>query len=250
MAHRGGAGLWPENTMYAFERAEEMGVDVLETEIYSTADGVLVLIHDSTVDRTTNGSGPVNSFTLKDLKALDAGFNWTTDGGGNFPFRDRGITVPTLEETFAAFPNLRINIDIKQVELSLVEPLCRLIRTYDRTKKVMVASFQSKSLEEFRHRCPEVATSASTREISRFFLMNSAFLARAYNPACHALQVPEYRMGLKIVTKRFVDGSHRRNLKVHVWTVNDTEDMKRLLDLGVDGIITDYPDRLLPLLVR
>ena len=123
MAHRGGAGLWPENTMFAFERAAEMGADVIETEIHSTADNNLVLIHDKTVDRTTNGTGPVNSFTLAELKELDAGYKWTTDGGRTFPFRGKGITVPTLEEVFTGLPNIPINIDIKQIAPSLAAPL-------------------------------------------------------------------------------------------------------------------------------
>ena len=96
MAHRGGAGLWPENTMYGFERAVDLGVDVLETEIHSTADNILVLMHDSTVDRTTNSSGPISAFTLEELRTLDAGYNWTSDGGQTFPFRGSGITVATL----------------------------------------------------------------------------------------------------------------------------------------------------------
>lgn len=250
MAHRGGAGLWPENTMYAFERAAEMGVDVLETEIHSTADGVLVLMHDRTVDRTTNGTGPITSFTLKDLKTLDAGYNWTNDGGKSFPFRGKGITVPTLEELLAAFPDVRINVDMKQVGLMLAKPLCRLIGTFDRTNEVMVASFHSKPLREFRRKCPEVATSASSGEVTRFFLMTLIFMGAAYNPACHALQVPEYSMGMRLPTYRFIQSAHKCNLKVHVWTIDDMEDMERLLDLGVDGIITDYPDRLLTMLDR
>ena len=123
MAHRGGAGLWPENTLYGFKRAVDLGVDVLETEVRRTSDGVMVLMHDRTVDRTTNGTGAINAFNMGEVKALDAGFTWSSDGGQTFPFRDRGITVPALEEIFSTFPNMRINIDIKQVEPSLVVEL-------------------------------------------------------------------------------------------------------------------------------
>jgi glycerophosphoryl diester phosphodiesterase len=250
MAHRGGAGLWPENTMYAFEGAVDLGVDVLETEIHSTADGVLVLIHDSTVDRTTSGTGPVNSFSLEEIKALDAGFNWSNDAGRTFPFRGQGITVPTLEEVFTAFPNMRINVDVKQVEPCLVDPLCQMIHTFAMTDKVMVASFHSRVLKVFRRLCPEVATSCSSREVTLFYLMNWAFLGTAYRTAACALQVPEYQARLRLLTRRFVDTAHSLNLKVHAWTINETSDMLRLLNLGVDGIITDYPDRLMPLLGR
>jgi glycerophosphoryl diester phosphodiesterase len=248
MAHRGGAGLWPENTMYGFERAVDLGVDVLETEIQSTADNILILMHDSTVDRTTNGAGPISAFTLEELKTLDAGYNWTSDGGRTFPFRGSGITVSTLEEVFTALPTVRINIDIKQEKPSLLESLCKTIRTFDMVDRVMVASFSSKVLKAFRRDCPEVTTSAGTGEVALFFAMNLVFLGALYRPACQAFQVPEYRSGLRVLTKRFVKTAHGLNLAVHVWTINETTDMQRLLELGVDGIITDYPDRLISLL--
>ena len=248
MAHRGGAGLWPENTMYGFERAVDLGVDVLETEVHSTADNFLVLMHDSTVDRTTNGSGPISTFTLEELKTLDAGYNWSPDGGQTFPFRGSGITVPTLEELFTVLPNVRMNIDIKQEKPSLVESLCKTIRTFDMVDKVMVASFSSRVLKAFRRRCPEVTTSAGTGEVAMFFVMNLVFLGALYRPACQAFQVPEYSSGLRVLTKRFVKTAHGRNLAVHAWTINETTDMQRLLALGVDGVITDYPDRLITLL--
>jgi glycerophosphoryl diester phosphodiesterase len=234
--------------MYAFKRAVALRVDVLETEIQSTADNILVLMHDSTVDRTTNGSGPISDFTLEELKTLDAGYNWTSDGGRTFPFRGSGITVPTLEEVFTALPTVRINIDIKQPKRSLVESLGKTIRTLDMVDRVMVASFSSKVLKVFRRAYPEVATSAGTGEVALFYMMNLVFLGAVYRPACQAFQVPEYSSGLRVLTKRFVDTAHGLNLEVHVWTINETTDMQRLLELGVDGLITDFPDRLISLL--
>ncbi|MGD8436549.1 MAG: glycerophosphodiester phosphodiesterase, partial [Syntrophobacterales bacterium] len=225
-------------------------VDVLETEIQSTADNVLVLMHDSTVDRTTNGSGPVRAFTLDELKTLDAGYNWTADGGQTFPFRGSGITVPTLEELCTALPTARINIDIKQDKPSLVASLCKTIRTFDMVERVMVASFSSKVLKAFRRVCPEVTTSAGSGEVALFYVMNLVFLGRVYRSAFQAFQIPEYSHGLRVLTKRFVQTAHGLHLAVHVWTVNDTTDMQRLLDLGVDGIVTDRPDRLLSLLTK
>ena len=250
MAHRGGAGLWPENTLYGFKRAVDLGADVLETEVRRTGDGVLVLIHDSTVDRTTNGTGPINALTLAEAKTLDAGFNWSSDGGRTFPFRGRGIKVPALEEVFTAFPNMRVNIDIKQVEPSLVAQLCTMIQSFDMADRVMVASFNSRVIKEFRRECSQVATSLSAREVKLFYVMNFVFLGGAYRTAAHALQVPEYQGKLRVLTQRFIDAAHNLNLKVHAWTINETGDMRRLLNLGVDGIITDYPDRLITLLGR
>ena len=250
MAHRGGRGLWPENTLYAFEQAVAMGVDVLEMDTQSTADGVLVLMHDDTVDRTTNGTGPVNALTLEELKALDAGYDWSSDEGQTFAYRGEGIEVPTLEEVFTAFPTMPMNIEIKQAEPSITEPFCQLIREYGMADKVLVASFHQETMNEFRLECPEVATSAGESEVTVLFVLSKVYLDATYSPAAQAMQVPEYQSGLHVLTTRFVAAAHSRSLDVHAWTINDVDDMQRLVTLGVDGIITDYPDRLLELLGR
>jgi glycerophosphoryl diester phosphodiesterase len=250
MAHQGGNGLWPGNTQYAFERAVALGVDVLEMDVHSTADGVLVVIHDSTVDRTTNGPGSVHDLTLAEIKALDAGYHWTSDDGQTYPYRGQGVTVPTLEELFIAFPTTPMNIEIKQAEPSIAAPLCRLIRDHGRADKVLIASFHQAVIDEFRRECPEVATSTGQNEVIALFVLSKVLLEGAYRPNAAAVQVPEYRSGLHVITPRFVDAAHSRNLQVHAWTINEVEDMQRMLDLGVDGIITDYPDRLMDLLGR
>lgn len=250
MAHRGGRRLWPENTLYAFEQAVELGVDVLEMDLHSTQDGALVVIHDSTVDRTTNGTGAVQEFTLDELQGLDAGYEWTADDGQSFPFRGRGIRIPTLADVFAEFPAVRMNIEIKQSEPSIVVPLCQLIREYGKAEQVLVVSFETETVEEFRQVCPEVATGAGEDEIRVLYVLSQARLAGVYSPPAEAQQVPEYRGDIHVVTRAFVDAAHGRNVEVHVWTVNEVEDMRRMLDLGVDGIITDCPDRLMGLLGR
>lgn len=244
IAHRGGAGLAPENTLYAFERAAGLGVDVIELDVRSTSDGVLVVIHDSTVERTTDGKGRVGEMTLDELKKLDAGYRWSPDGGKTFPLRENGIKVPTLQEVFTAFPKMKFNIEPKQQPLSLVKPLCQIIREQEMTDRVVIGSFTQSILDEFRSECTTVATSASTSEVGKFLAMYKTGLSKAFNPAMQALQVPE----LAGVTKEFVEAAHERNLKVHVWTVNETADMQRLIEMGADGIMTDYPDRLLMLL--
>jgi len=250
IAHRGGAGLWPENTIYAFEHASELGVDVLELDVRATADGQLVVIHDERVERTTDGAGAVSALALAELKRLDAGFRWTPDGGRTFPLRGRGLSVPTLAEVFERFPQARFNIEPKQQTPSVVAPLCRLLRERAMTNSVIVASFRAAVLDEFRAACPEVATSASTAEATRFLALYKTGLGDSYSPPMSALQVPEYAGGVQVLTGGFVAAAHRRGLEVHAWTINDAGDMRRLLGLGVDGIITDYPDRLLELLGR
>ncbi len=249
-AHRGGGGLFPENTLEAFKYSAEMGVDVLELDIHQTADGKLVVMHDATVDRTTDGSGKVSEMTLAELKKLDAGFDFTTDGGKTFPFRGKGITVPTLEEIFDALPGMTFNVEPKQAAVSVVKPLCSLLREKNKTGNVIVGSFRQEILDAFRAECTEVATSASPSEVSYFLTMYKTGLAESYTPPMQALQVPENVGYLNVVSKDFVETAHKLNLKVHVWTVNEKEDMQRLLEMGVDGIMTDYPDRLLKLLDR
>jgi len=141
MAHRGGKGLWPENTLYAFREAARAGVDVLEMDIHSTKDGVLVVIHDATVERTTDGSGEVQSYTLEELRKLDAGYRWTNDDGKTFPYRSKGIQIPTLEEVLSTFPDIRLNIEIKPPDVRIAEKLCNQIRAAQSSSRVLVASF-------------------------------------------------------------------------------------------------------------
>lgn len=249
-AHRGGGGLIPENTLAAFEYSARMGVDALELDVHATADGTLVVHHDQSVDRTTDGRGRVNEFTLEALKKLDAGYSFSTDGNQTFPFRGKGITVPTLREIFDALPQMTFNIEPKQHTHSIVAPLCALIRERKMTNKTIVGSFNQTTTDDFRRMCPEVATSASPSEVSQFLTLQKIGLADSYSPLMQALQIPQNLGDLQVVTKDFVEAAHRRNLKVHVWTINETADMQRLIEMGVDGIMTDYPDRLLTLLNR
>jgi glycerophosphoryl diester phosphodiesterase len=248
IAHRGGAGLWPENTLYAFEQAAALGADVIETDVRLTKDGALVLFHDDSVARTTDGAGRVADLTLAELKRLDAGHRFTPDEGRTFPHRGRGLTVPTLAEAFNISAGLRFNIEPKADDPALVTALCRAVREHAMAERVVVAAFRHATLEQFRRECPEVATSASASEASAFLARYKAGLAASYSPPMQALQVPEYAAGMQVLTRDFVNAAHERKLHVHAWTVNSAEDMRRLLDAGVDGIMTDYPDRLLALL--
>jgi glycerophosphoryl diester phosphodiesterase len=248
IAHRGGRTLGPENTLYTFKRAVELGTDVLEMDLQTTSDGALVILHDREVDRTTNGKGAVDSFTLSNLKKLDAGFRWSPENSRSYPLRNKGVTIPTLTEVFKAFPDIRINIEIKSSQVNTIQNFCRTIRDHGMSEKVMVACFDSGKLGEFRSLCPEVATSAGASEAAMFYWLQWAHLESAYSPSSQALQIPEAYGESRIATRRFLDAAHARNLRVHVWTVNQVEAMQRLIDLGVDGIMTDYPERLVKIL--
>jgi glycerophosphoryl diester phosphodiesterase len=254
IAHQGGDGLRPSNTMASFQNAVDLGVDVLEMDIHSTSDNVLVTIHDATVDRTTDGTGRVHDFTFAELQQLDAGYDWPTleeeADNTDRPFRGQRIVIPALEEVFQTFPDMRMNIEIKQQEPSIAAPFCALLREYGMTDQVLVASFSQTAITEFRQACTEVPTSAVESEVRLFFVLNTIGLSAAYQPTIFAFQVPEYSAGLQVVTHSFVRNAQQHNIHVHPWTINDTESMQRMIDAGVNGIITDYPDLLLELLGR
>ncbi len=251
LAHQGGDGLWPGDTMFAFRHAVALGADVLELDIHESADGHIVVIHDATVDRTTDGTGAVSQMTLAQLQALDAGYRWSPGGrGASFPYRGQGVRIPTLKAVFDAFPGKPINIEIKPDSTSVAADLCRLIRANDRQHTVMVVSFHPAAIRAFRKDCPEVATAGDPTEIKIFYVLARAHLAHLYTPDTDALQVPESQGGLRVVTPHFVRAAHDRGLLVHVWTIDETADMRRLINMGVNGIITDRPDRLLALLGR
>ena len=250
IAHRGGAGLWPENTLHAFESALALGADVIELDVRSSADGELVVIHDATLERTTDGAGPVARKTAAELRRLDAGHRWTADAGKTFPFRGRGLGVPTLREVFERLPAARFNIEPKDESAQAVGRLCGLLRERGMEERVVVGSFRQSLIEEFRRACPGAATAAGPVEAGKFLAMYQAGLAANFSPAMQALQIPEHAGGVRVVTKEFVAAARERNLQVHAWTINDEAAMRRLIDAGVGGIMTDYPDRMLALLGR
>jgi glycerophosphoryl diester phosphodiesterase len=250
IAHQGGDEVWPGETLYAFEQSVALGVDILEMDAHITADGVLVLIHDESVDRTTNGSGSVEEMTLAELKELDAAYWWSVDEGESYPFRGKGLVIATLEDIFKAFPGYPVNIEIKKTKRSIAQPLCDLIREYDMQDKALIASFHDERMAEFREVCPEVATSGSRSEVKEFVILNYAFLGGIYSPLESSIQVPEKDSGILLVRPGLMRGAHRRNLQIHIWTPNSPEDLQRFINMGVDGIITDRPDILMELLGR
>lgn len=248
MAHRGGRGRWPENTMIAFQDAVSIGADVLELDIHATSDGELVVIHDDRLERLTNGSGPVSAHTLAEIRTLDAGYSWTADAGKSYPFRGCGVTIPTLREILEAFPNARMNIDIKQTAPPIVEPFYSMLKEYNAFSRTVVGSFHDSALNQFRRVCPQVKTSAGVAETRSFYFLSKLGLARRFRSPAVAFQPPETSGRLRIITPEFIRAAHRLSMQVHVWTVNEASDMRRLINWGADGIITDYPQRLIDLL--
>jgi glycerophosphoryl diester phosphodiesterase len=248
IAHAG-SELYPTDTLYALEQYAAMGVDILEMDIHMTADGEIILIHDETVDRTTDGSGDVRQMSLAEVQALDAGWYWTKDEQ-TYPFRGRGIIIPTMREVFETFPNYPMIIEIKQESPSMAAPFCALIREYGVEEQVMVASFNEQTIQEFRAACPEVATSASRPEVKDFVIRGFLLLGGTITPEYEALHVPEKDGDIPVVTRLFLLFAHNRNLEVHIWTINEPDDMQRFIDMGLDGIMTDRTDLLLEILGR
>jgi glycerophosphoryl diester phosphodiesterase len=251
IAHQGGDGIRPGDTMVAFEHAVQIGADVLEMDAHITKDGQMVLMHDEKVDRTTDGTGLIEDLSLAELKQLDAAYKWSNDDGKTFPYRGQGIQVPTLEDLFQKFPDMRYVIEIKLTENPIDKPLCDLLRQYNMQDKVVIASFHDEAMRRFRETCPEVATSASRGEVTKFVLLGKIFLSGLVTPQYESIQPPydpEESMNIPIMTKRFIRESHAKNIAVEPWTVDDPALMKQYIEWGVDGIMTDRPDLLLEIL--
>ena len=239
IAHRGSRTLWPENTMLAFQGAIDLGYRYLETDLHLTADGVLVCLHDDTLDRTTDGTGKVWQRHLADLQKLDAGFRF--DSMHHFPHRGTGITIPTFEELVTAFPEAVITLDLKQ--RGLEAPVAAAIERFQLWDRVIVGSFSDRRLRRFRNLAGNrVATSAGPLETLRFVM--SARTGRPAAIRADALQVPVRQGRVTVVDRVVVEAAHRLDKQVQVWTINDPDEMAELLDLGVDGLITDRPDLL------
>ncbi|HVX17961.1 MAG TPA: glycerophosphodiester phosphodiesterase [Acidimicrobiales bacterium] len=231
-AHRGGASDAPENTMPAFEAAVSLGYRYLETDVHLTADGVLLAFHDDRLDRVTDRTG-----TIAELP-------YATVAEARVDGRE---PIPLMEDLLGAWPDVRINIDPKHDET--VEPLAEVIRRTGSVERVCIGSFSDKRLAQIRELLgPELCTSLGPRGVARLRGASFHLPAGAFDAGC--VQVPHRAKGLTIVDQRFVDTAHARDLQVHVWTIDDPTEMVELLDLGVDGLMTDRPTVLRDVLER
>ncbi len=245
IAHRGSRLLWPENTMEAFSGAVALGYRHLETDLHITSDGVLVCIHDDTVDRTTNGVGPVDSFTLEELSDLDAGYRHAGEEG--YAFRGTGIKVPTLEELASSFSDSSLVVDLKTD--GLIDALAALIEKENLADRLIVGAFDDDRLDDFRDATGGRVATSTGPAMARLWVIASR-VGRGAGGDAQALQVPTQIRGVRVVDERLVRLAHESDMQVHVWTVNDGDEMRRLLDIGVDGLITDRPDILKTVLVE
>lgn len=247
IAHRGGSGIRPENTLESFRHAHSFGVRTMELDVHLTTDGVLVVHHDETVDRTTNGTGPISICTLADLRSLDAGYRFE-DELGELSFRGMGLRIPTLEEVVTELADCSFVIELKPTGPAIALAIRRFVDRMNVHDRVCVAGFHEPTLAAFRSLGgPRVRSSGGQDAIQRFWLASRIGADRLLTPAFDMLQVPPVHHGLRVIDRRFVAAAHRRGIEVHAWTIDDPLEMKQLLDLGVDAIITDRPDRMMVL---
>jgi glycerophosphoryl diester phosphodiesterase len=240
-AHRGGAKLAPENTMAAFEHGLALGSDGIECDVQLSRDGVPVVIHDKTLERTTDATGPVSARSAQELALVDAGYRFGA-GDGSYPFRNRGIGVPTLEAVINLSAGARVIIEMKQGDPALAQAVLDVVRRTSAADRVCVGSFYRQGLDMIRAQEPAIATSASENE-ARWTLYRSwcrwpLAATRVYS----AFQVPEYAGRLRVVSPAFVAQAHRCGARVDVWVVDQADDITRLFSWGVDGVISDRPD--------
>lgn len=244
-AHRGASGERPENTLAAFERAVELGCEYIELDVHAAQDGHVVVFHDDTLERTTNGLGPVGEYALAALQQLDAGYRFSPDGGQTRPFRASDVVIPSLEEVLSGFPQVRFTVEIKQNTPPIEEAVIAVVNACGRAGDVVLASKEDAVLARVRKLAPDVATSCGYQEIADFIQRVATGRLDDYRPPGQALQIPPDYEGIPLVTEATLAAAHRFDLEMHVWTINEPDEIRRLLDLGVDGIMSDFPGRLL-----
>ncbi|HUL72933.1 MAG TPA: glycerophosphodiester phosphodiesterase [Vicinamibacterales bacterium] len=247
IAHRGGGKLRPENTIAAFDHAVALGVDGCECDVRLSRDGEVVVIHDPTLDRTTEAAGPVSARTAAELAATDAGARFDAEHGS--PFRGRGFGVPRLADLLARYPTVDWVVEIKGDRPEVAEAAIEVIRRAGAASRVIVGGFDAGVMQAVRRLAPELPTSAAQAE-ARSAIRRARFRLRPRPTGFRLFQVPIRFDGRDAFNRAFVRLAHRAGFPVHAWIVDDAEEMRRLLDWGVTGLISDRPDIALEVLGR
>lgn len=241
IAHGTGRELLPGNTLEGALNAVAVGADIIELDVHLTLDNIVVLRHDSSIDTTTNGSGYIADMTLAELQVFDVGF-YESD----YPDKKSvsGIRITPLEALFKALPDKRFLIELKPDDVETGVQLCRLVLSYGLQKQVLVGSFYSSVLQNFREVCPQVPTSLGEGEARMLVLLSWIGLGHLYKSPGYSVQLPFEYYGISLISKPLIKVTKDLNLSLDVWTINDPQKMLKLIELGVDGIITDRPDIL------
>jgi glycerophosphoryl diester phosphodiesterase len=243
-AHRGGADLAPENTLAAFDNGLRLGADGLELDVRLSRDGVVIVHHDRTLDRTTDHSGDVARFTADELNRMDAGYRCRI--GDGWPFRGLGIGVPTLAAVLARYRDARVIIEMKVNTAEMAQAVINVIHRTDAADRVCLGSYARGALRIVRALDPAIATSAAREDI-RWAVYRCWCRWPVSRVPYAGYQVPEIAEATRIVSPRFIKYAHGVGLGVQVWVVDREDDARRLLDWGVDGLITDRPDLIVPI---
>jgi glycerophosphoryl diester phosphodiesterase len=238
--HRGAAGLAPENTLPSFALALALGADVLELDVHASRDSVIVVIHDPTLERTTNGSGAVREHSWNELQELDAGYQFSRDGR-DYPYRGHGVRMPTLEMVLRRFPLACCNIEVKQEDPPVVEGVVRIVTGLDAQQRVLLAAEHDAIMQHIRRHAGQIATSFAAGEVADFVSRLQAANFASYRPEGQALQIPPRFGEIELITAESVAAAHACGLEVHAWTINERSEIERLLALEVDGIMSDLP---------
>jgi glycerophosphoryl diester phosphodiesterase len=238
--HRGAAGLAPENTVPSFALALELGADVLELDVHGSRDGAIVVFHDPTLERTTDGAGPLAEHTLAELQGLDAGAAFTRDGT-DFPYRGQGIRIPLLEDVLRRFPGVWCNMEIKAGTPGIVDDVLGIVRRAGAAERMVLAAEHDDIMGEIRAAADGIPTGASTTDVMGFVQAMQMGTLDSYQPPGCALQIPPQIGDLPLVTPELVAAAHAADVAVHVWTINQRDQMEGLIALGVDGIMSDLP---------
>ncbi len=239
--HRGAAGVAPENTLPSFALAASLGAEYLELDVHATSDGVVVVLHDPTLERTTDGSGPVADHTWAEVAALDAGFRFSPDGTW-FPYRGQGVRIPALDAVLSAFPGQRFNIEIKQATPPIIDTVLALLDHNGATDRTLLAAEHDEIMQSIRAAAGgRIATGTSAAEVAAFIDRVARGDLAGYAHPGQALQIPTEFAGIDLVTPATIAAAHQLGCEIHVWTINDAAEIERLLDLGVDGVMSDLP---------
>ena len=239
-AHRGGCALGPENTIAAFDLGRNAGADGLELDVHLSADGIVVVCHDDTLDRTTGSNGAVAAQTAAALARVDAGHRFT-DMNGGFPFRGLGIGVPTLRDVLDRYRDLQIIIEMKENSAAIGNAVAATVRAAGAVERVCAAGYGQQALDAARAALPEMATSATHPE-ARLAVYRSLIGWPVRRAAYDAFQVPETAGVLRIISPRFIRQVHEAGRRIQAWTIDEEPDMTRLLQWGIDGLISNRPD--------
>ncbi len=244
-AHRGDSGEAPENTMAAFQRAVDAGVEYIELDVHASEDGQVMVIHDSTIERTTNGLGAVNDYSLAALQQLDAGYRFSSDAGKTLPFRASDVIIPSLQEVLRSFPSVKFTVEIKPSDPPIEEPVIAVIKDCGKADDVIIASEHDAVLARVRRLAPALPTNFGYSEVADFIQRVATGQLDGYQPPGQALQIPPAYQNIPLVTEQTVAAAHQLDVEIHVWTINEPHEMRSLLALGVDGVMSDFPARLL-----